>query len=108
MIKNAAGYIRVSTEEQARKGISLESQEAAIRQYCARNELKLIDLYIDRGITARKKLSKRAEFMRMMSDVQSRKINHIVVLRLDRFFRNTYDYHRMMKEYNDILKKVEN
>lgn len=99
MIKNAAGYIRVSTEEQARKGISLESQEAAIRQYCARNDLKLIDLYIDRGITARKKLSKRAEFVRMMSDVQSRKINHIVVIRLDRFFRNTYDYHRMMKEY---------
>lgn len=99
MVRNAAGYIRVSTEEQARRGVSLESQESAIRDYCDRNDLRLIDLYIDRGITARKKLSKRVEFMRMMHDVRAHKIEHIVVLRLDRFFRNTYDYHRMMKEF---------
>jgi len=99
VVRNAGGYIRVSTEEQARRGVSLESQESAIRDYCDKHDLRLVDLYIDRGITARKKLNKRLEFMRMMRDVQHHKIEHIVVLRLDRFFRNTYDYHRMMKEY---------
>ena len=98
-IKSVGGYIRVSTTEQAMRGVSLESQEAAIRAWCDRNGYKLVDLYIDRGITARKKLQNRKEFCRMMKDVQAHRINHILVLRLDRFFRNTYDYHRMMKEY---------
>lgn len=98
-IRNVGGYIRVSTAEQAMRGVSLESQEEAIKSYCSRNNYNLIDLYIDRGITARKKLQNRKAFCRMMEDVQTHRINHIVVLRLDRFFRNTYDYHRMMKEY---------
>lgn len=98
-IRSVGGYIRVSTTEQAMRGVSLESQEEAIRTWCRRNGYELTDLYIDRGITARKKLQNRKEFCRMMQDVQAHRIDHIVVLRLDRFFRNTYDYHRMMKEY---------
>jgi DNA invertase Pin-like site-specific DNA recombinase len=31
---NAIGYIRVSTEDQAREGISLEAQQARIEAYC--------------------------------------------------------------------------
>lgn len=99
MIKNAAGYIRVSTAEQVQKKLSLENQAAEIEEYCKTHGMKLVGLYIDRGITARKSLTKRVEFMRMMHDVEAGKINHIVVLRLDRFFRNVYDYHRMMNEY---------
>lgn len=96
---SAAGYIRVSSAEQALKGLSIETQTAEIKSYCEQHGMKLVDLYIDRGITARKSLHKRTDFMRMMGDVQSGKIQHIVVLRLDRFFRNIYDYHRMMNEY---------
>ena len=98
-IKRAAGYIRVSTAEQSTKGLSIETQIAEIKEYAKYHHMKLEDMYIDRGITARKSLDKRLEFMRMMEDVQSGKINHIIVLRLDRFFRNVYDYHRMMNEY---------
>ena len=98
-IISAAGYIRVSSAEQALKGLSIETQTAEIKAYCEQHGMKLVDLYIDRGITARKSLHKRTDFMRMMGDVQSGKIKHIVVLRLDRFFRNIYDYHRMMNEY---------
>jgi DNA invertase Pin-like site-specific DNA recombinase len=99
MIKNAAGYIRVSTAEQVQKGVSIETQTAEIEKYCQEHNMKLVDIYVDRGITARKSLHKRADLMRLMHDVESGKVNHIVVLRLDRFFRNVYDYHRMMNEY---------
>ena len=98
-IKNAAGYIRVSTAEQVQKKLSLENQVAEIEAYCKEHNMRLVWLYIDRGITARKSLNKRVEFMRMMHEVEAGKINHVVVLRLDRFFRNVYDYHRMMNEY---------
>lgn len=96
---SAAGYIRVSSAEQALKGLSIETQMADIKSYCEQHGMKLVDLYIDRGITARKSLHKRTDFMRMMGDVEAGKIKHIIVLRLDRFFRNIYDYHRMMNEY---------
>ncbi len=98
-VKRAAGYIRVSTIEQSLKNTSVETQIAEIKAYAKQHNMKLEDMYIDRGITARKSLEKRIEFMRMMKDVESGKINHIIVLRLDRFFRNVYDYHRMMNEY---------
>lgn len=98
-LKNVGGYIRVSTEEQSRNGLSLESQKADIEDYCRRMGYRLEALYIDRGITARKSLYKRVAFMNMMHDVKSKRIDHIVVLRLDRFFRNVYDYHRMMHEF---------
>ena len=99
--KNVAGYIRVSTEEQSQKGLSLESQRTDIEDYCRRCGYMLVKLYVDRGITARKDLYKRAAFMEMMHDVQNKIVDHIVVLRLDRFFRNVYDYHRMMHEFLD-------
>ena len=98
-IKRAAGYIRASTVEQSLKGLSIETQMAEIENYARANNMKLEGIYIDRGITARKQLTKRFEFMRLMGDVQLGKIDHIIVLRLDRFFRNIYDYHRMMNEY---------
>ena len=98
-IKRAAGYIRVSTAEQSSKGLSIETQIAEIENYAKAHNMKLEGLYIDRGITARKQLTRRVEFMRMMEDVKSQKIEHIIVLRLDRFFRNVYDYHKMMNEY---------
>ena len=100
-LKIVGGYIRVSTQEQSQRGLSLESQKSDIEDYCKRNGYKLFKLYIDRGITARKNLYKRAAFMEMMQDARKRKINHIVVIRLDRFFRNVYDYHRMMHEFLD-------
>jgi DNA invertase Pin-like site-specific DNA recombinase len=98
-IKRAAGYIRVSTAEQVQKKLSLENQAAEIEAYCKAHNMRLVGLYIDRGITARKSLHKRTEFMRMMHDVEAGEVNHVVVLRLDRFFRNVYDYHKMMNEY---------
>ena len=98
-VKRAAGYIRVSTVEQSLKGLSIETQIAEIENYAKAHNMKLEGVYIDRGITARKQLTKRVEFMRLMEDVQLGKIEHIIVLRLDRFFRNIYDYHRMMNEY---------
>lgn len=94
-----AGYIRVSTAEQSRNGLSMESQKHDIETYCREHGHRLLRIYVDAGISARKDLYKRQGFMELMDDVKDGKIQHVVVLRLDRFFRNVYDYHRMMNEY---------
>ena len=43
------GYARVSTEEQARDGVSLEAQEARIRAYAQAKDLTLRDILVDEG-----------------------------------------------------------
>ena len=93
------GYVRVSTAEQALRGLSLESQEMDIRAYAKAHNIQLVKIYVDRGITARKALYKRKGFCEMMQDVDAGKIDRIIVMRLDRWFRNVYDYHRMMNEH---------
>ncbi len=94
-----AGYIRVSTADQATRGLSLEAQEAEIRRYAAAEGIELLDIYVDRGITARKRLDRRDGFCQLMAAVDAERIDIVIVLRLDRWFRNVYDYHRMMAEH---------
>lgn len=94
-----AGYIRVSTTEQATRGMSLETQEAEIRAYADAHGIELVNIYVDRGITARKQLHRREAFVQMMRDVDAGLIDRIIVMRLDRWFRNVYDYHKMMNEH---------
>jgi DNA invertase Pin-like site-specific DNA recombinase len=47
----AIGYVRVSTEEQAVDGVSLEAQQARIRAWCEANDYTLVGLHIDAGLS---------------------------------------------------------
>jgi len=40
-------YCRVSTEEQAKNGISLQCQQDALTEYATKNGYKIIDYYIE-------------------------------------------------------------
>jgi DNA invertase Pin-like site-specific DNA recombinase len=50
-MKQAIGYIRVSTEKQANEGVSLEAQEAKIVSWCKANDYELVKVYVDAGIS---------------------------------------------------------
>lgn len=45
------GYVRVSTETQKDKGYGLEAQEKAIREYCKKNKLDLVEIFSDKGVS---------------------------------------------------------
>ncbi len=46
----AAGYVRVSTDEQAREGCSLDNQEAWIRAYAESQEWELVAMHREDGL----------------------------------------------------------
>lgn len=50
----AIGYVRVSTEDQAREGISLEAQEAKLRAWAALNECEAVTIYRDEGLSGKR------------------------------------------------------
>lgn len=96
-IRRAALYIRVSTEEQAKKGYSLPAQKEDLEEYAKKNGYAIVGYYIDEGKSARKKYTNRKEFMRMMEDVKADKIDVILFIKLDRWFRSVADYYKIQE-----------
>ena len=92
-----AVYIRVSTEEQALHGYSLEAQKEALTGYVKSHCLTIVDYYIDEGVSARKKMGRRKEFLRMVADVEANRIDLIIFTKLDRWFRNIADYYKIQE-----------
>ena len=44
-------YKRVSTNEQAIDGYSLANQEKELRDYCDKNEIEVVEVYADEGLS---------------------------------------------------------
>ena len=87
----ALGYVRVSTEEQAREGVSLAAQEARLRAYCTAAGLTLVDIMRDEGVSASKPLEKRPAGLALLRALARKQARHVVVVTLDRMFRSTVD-----------------
>jgi len=51
----------------------------------------------DEGKSARKKYTSRPEFMRMLRDVEAEKIDLILFIKLDRWFRSIKDYYKVQE-----------
>ena len=90
-------YIRVSGQEQAIKGLSLEAQQEALEEYARERGWVIVGVYIDAAKTARKRLGKRTNFLRMLEDVKQDKVDLILFTRLDRWFRSVADYYKVME-----------
>lgn len=85
-------YARVSTEEQALHGLSIEAQKAALGEWAANHTI--VDYYIDLGVSARKPILKRPELQRLLKDVEAGKVDLIAFVKLDRWTRNVREYYK--------------
>lgn len=96
----AIGYARVSTEEQAKHGISLDAQQERIRAYCVMQGLTLREIISEEGVSAGKALLSRPGGQRLAQA----KAGHIVALKLDRLFRDAADALNQTRDWdkNDI------
>ena len=92
-IVRCAIYDRVSTDIQVQQGLSLDTQKELLTEYALSHGYEIVDYYVDEGLTARKKLKNRKEFMRLLDDIRANKIDMVLVTKLDRWFRNVKDYH---------------
>ena len=85
----ALGYARVSTDEQAREGVSLEAQRARIRAYCEAKDLELVDVLVDDGISG--KTLERPALRELVARCERGEVRNVVVVKLDRLTRRTRD-----------------
>ena len=88
-MKKTIIYTRVSTELQSQHGISLENQEERCKSYCNIHQLQNIEIISDRGVSG--KNTKRAGIQKILSLIESKQVDNIVVYSLSRFARSVKD-----------------
>lgn len=86
----AAGYIRVSTREQADSGLGLEAQRRVIESEAARRDWRL-SIYLDSAVSA-KSLDGRPGLAQALADLDAGRAQVLVVSRLDRLSRSVQDF----------------
>jgi len=90
-MKNAVLYIRVSTAEQAREGVSLEAQEERLLAYCKLMGLDPVVLIREEGVSGGKALVTRPGGSELADLISKKKAGHVIALKLDRLFRDAED-----------------
>ncbi len=82
-------YTRVSTDDQAEKGFSLRDQKDRLEKYCKANNIEIIKHYEDDGYSA--KTFNRPQFTDLLTYIRKNKnlVNKLLVVKWDRFSRNT-------------------
>ena len=100
-MKKAVIYVRVSTEEQAKHGYSLEAQEQNCTNF-ASNEYEIVKLFADEGKSAKDTNRQGLKNLKLFLKKNKNNIDAIIVWRIDRFCRNNTDYHSELNPF--ILK----
>lgn len=85
----AYGYVRVSTEEQAREGVSLDTQKGKITAFAKLHDLDLLDILADEGASG--KDLERPGLKRLLELIRGQEAETVVIYKLDRLSRRTRD-----------------
>jgi site-specific DNA recombinase len=112
---NVVGYIRVSTQGQAKEGYSLKYQEDEIKAYCEEQDLNLIHIFRDEGISGAKLNEEALEIDRvglqeMLAHLSSVQIDFVIVLNTSRLWRSDIVkvlIQRELKKYSCDIKSIE-
>ena len=102
-VELVAAYVRVSTTEQKLHGLSLDAQRMKLTEYAEAHGMKIVEWYVDEGVSARKLIRKRPELQRMIQDAEKGKFERIIFIKLDRFFRSVAEYHECMKRISPVV-----
>ena len=95
MKTKCAGYVRVSTTEQAATGLSLQAQRDLIERYAREHDMELVRIYADEGVSAAKSLDKRTGLLQLLADAEQGKFSVFLFKDLTRFSRNAAQYYKV-------------
>ena len=98
---NVICYKRVSTDDQADRGFSLQHQEVVMKQWCEINKHTIIGIYTE-DYSA--KTFDRPEWKKIIEFIKKNKglVDSILCLRWDRFSRNAYEAFTVLKQLQKL------
>jgi site-specific DNA recombinase len=89
------GYSRVSTDEQAKDGVSIDMQARKIASYADVKDWTVDEVIADAGHSA--KSLHRPGMTRLMQMVEAGQVSTVIVYKLDRLTRSVADLDRLVK-----------
>lgn len=95
----AVTYVRVSSEEQAKSGLSLEAQAATLRGEATRREWLVVAELVDEG--SGKRGSIRPNFLEARRMLRDGEADVLLATRLDRMSRSVVDFASLMAAAQD-------
>lgn len=107
-MKKAIGYVRVSTEEQAREGVSLDNQKAQIEKYIEYKGFELTGMIEDAGISGGKNRS-REGFVELLGTIEAGQVDVVIIYSLERLSRDMLtllSLEKYLDEYDVELHEV--
>src|SRR5258705_2678070 len=90
-------YLRVSTDKQADRGVSLDAQRAKLKTYADLYELDLVGVIVDAGISA--KTLDRPGLQRALGMLKAGEAEALLVVKLDRLTRSVRDLGHLVERY---------
>ena len=87
-VQRIALYSRVSTDEQAERG-TIDIQVAAIEQWAERFNARVVDRYLDDGVSGTRPMAERPAGSRLMQDIDKRIFDTVVVFNISRLARSS-------------------
>jgi site-specific DNA recombinase len=93
-------YARVSTEEQAEEGHSIDAQLRIVREFCAHRGWTIVGEYVDPGRSGR--TLKRPRMQALIADAQLHLFDVVVVHKLDRLSRSLIDTLTLLSDLNKL------
>src|SRR3990167_473972 len=94
--QNIAAYLRVSTEDQAREGYSLEVQREYLEAFAKREGYDVFKVYCDDGVSAYS--TRRPALQALLADAKAKRFELVLVHKIDRFSRNLKDLLMLVDE----------
>jgi DNA invertase Pin-like site-specific DNA recombinase len=95
----AVAYVRVSTDEQAKSGLSLEAQVRTLRSEAERREWQVIEVLIDE--VSAKRGNYRPAFEQARTMLAADEADVLLATRLDRMSRSVVDFADLMASAQD-------
>jgi len=92
-------YTRVSTDLQVQQGESLDEQFHTAESYCKFKNIPIIDVYREEGKSG--KNIDRPELRRLLRDCKNKKIDTVIVKKLDRLSRSILDFEKMLRYFEE-------
>ncbi len=99
-IRKVALYCRVSTEEQANEGYSIQAQLQTLRHYAKLYNWHISNEYVDEGISG-KNISSRPAIQQLMADVENDEFEAVLVWKISRLSRNMLDTLVMLDKFEE-------
>lgn len=105
----AIGYVRVSTDEQAKEGVSLQNQKDRIESYCQYRGFELVGIIEDAGISGGKNKA-RPGFIEVLNKIETGEADALILYSLERLSRDMLTLlalERLLDEHEIELHTVE-